>query len=455
MCRPPTCGALTEETPSCEAVVSLRAMQLRDYTPFARTNHRGDNTTFGIFDRDRLHHIYMIGKSGTGKTTLLRNLVLSDIHSGRGCALIDPHGDLVEDLLHFIPRRRLEGRGPHETIYFDAGDTAHPVGFNLLGGVPEERRPLLASSVVESFKSIWGASWGPRTEYLLYNSVAALLDSPGTTLLGIPRLLDDPAYRRRVAARIADPFVRNFWEREFAGYSESFRREAIAPVQNKIGRLLSNPTLRNILGQPKSRIDLRRVMDEGKVLLVNLSKGRVGSDVSNFLGSLIVAGLGHAAFSRADAPADDRLPFYLHIDEFQNFTTDSFAPLLSEARKFGLSLTVAHQFIDQLAPTARAAIFGNVGTIVCFRIGEHDAEVLAREFHPVFTGEDLSNLQRHQIALRLMIEGQVSRAFSATTLPPLAHWGARPGQVIDQSRRRYAMKAQRVSVRIDRWFRAS
>ena len=435
-----------------QAVVSLRDMRsFESFTPFAKTNFRNSEEVFGILDPDRRQHFYVVGKTGSGKSTLLRNLVLGDIQHGRGVGLIDPHGDLAEELLAYVPRERLDGRGTNDIVYFDPGDRDYPIGFNVLDCPNAEARPFVASAVVSAFKNLWADSWGPRTEYLLSHSLLALLECPGNTLLGIPRMLSDERFRARVLAHVRDPVVRAFWLKEYAAYPEHFRKEAIAPIQNKVGRLLTSAPLRNILGQPRSGFALRAVMDEGKVFVANLAKGRIGEDASNLLGSLLVALFGVSALSRAAIPEEARRDFFLHIDEFHNFTTESFASILSEARKYRLALTIVHQYIDQLPEPIRNAVFGNVGTLVSFAVGNKDAAILEREFAPVFSAADLVGLPRHHIALKLMIHGESSRPFSAKTLPPIGQDGGRAEHVRSQSRRRYARPRHIVESNIERW----
>ena len=430
-------------------------MEIRDYVPLARTNHRGLGETFGILGADRLHHVYVIGKTGTGKSTLLRNIVLRDIVEGRGVGLIDPHGNLAEELLSYIPRQRLEGVGGNDVIYFDPSDVEYPIGFNLLDDVSPLRRDLVASAVVSAFKSIWSDAWGASTEDLLRNSVLTLMENPGSTLLGVPRLLKEPEFRKRMVWRVRNLEVRRFWEEEYARYDAGYREQKIAPLLNKVRTLLSTDILRNILGQPRSGFSIREVVDQGKIFIANLSKGKLGEDKTALLGSLLVAAFGNAALSRAseDRSLDSFRRFYLAVDEFHSFTTESFATILSEARKYGLALTLAHQFIDQLAPPVRSAVFGNVGTLICFRVGNTDAVPLAQEFAPEFEEEDLVNLPNHKMVLKLMIHGQASRAFSATSLPPLREERRRTAHTVAQTRRRLARPKAAVEERLRRWLR--
>ncbi len=382
---------------------------------FGRTNFRNERRPFGIRQADRLHHMYVIGKTGTGKSTLLETLIRQDIGGGNGCALLDPHGDLVERVRDWM---RTENRRLDDLIYFDVPDTAAPLGFNPLERVPPGKRSLAASGVLEVFKTLWADSWGPRLEHILRNAILLLLEQPVATLADILRLLQEPEFRRSAAARVRNAQVRQFWLREFEGYPGNFRAEAIAPIQNKVGAFLADPILNAILTQPRSAFDPRRVMDEGRILLVNLSKGKIGEDSARLLGALLVSRIGVAALSRADAPAEMRRDFFLYLDEFQSFTTLSLAKMLSELRKYRVGLVLSHQYLSQLDEEVRDAILGNVGTIVAFRVGLEDAEVLEKEFYPEFTAADLVSLPNYSVYLRLMVKGVVSRGFSGETMGP-------------------------------------
>src|SRR6266581_1750633 len=380
-------------------------------TALAQTNFRNDRRRFGIKRADRRAHMYIIGKTGTGKSTLIANLARQDLVHGGGFALLDPHGDLVEQVLRAVPPERQA-----DLIYFNVPDTAHPLAFNPLESGQPALKPLVASGLITVFKKIWAESWGPRMEYILRNALLALLDLPASTLLDIPRLLDDPTFRRHVLLYVRNDQVRRFWLREYENYPARFRAEAISPIQNKVGEFLVNPILRSIVGQAKSAFDLRRVMDEGKILLVNLAKGKIGEDTSSLLGAMLVTKIGLAALSRTDVPEDRRRDFYLYADEFPTFTTTSFAGMLSEMRKYHVGLVLAHQYMDQLDEAMRGAILGNVGTMIAFRVGLSDAEVLEKEFYPEFASSDLIGLPNYHICLKLMIDGVVSKPFSAVTL---------------------------------------
>ena len=381
-------------------------------TILGRTNFRKSGRLFGIKHADRRHHIYIIGKTGTGKSTLLETMALQDVAAGEGLAVIDPHGDLVERIRMAIP----EGRQP-DLIDFNVPDQSSLLGFNPLDAVPPQRRALAAAGMLEAFKKLWPDSWGPRTEHLLRPSFLAVMDQPQATLADILRLLDDTDYRKRVVGRVMNVQVRRFWLQEYENYPARFRAEVIAPIQNKVGAFLADPTLQRILMQPKSSFDLRRVMDEGQILLVNLARGQLGEDPANLLGSLLVSHLGLAGLSRADTTEDKRRDFFVYLDEFQSFTTLSLATMLAELRKYRVSLTLAHQFLLQLTPEVRAAVLGNVGSVISFRLGLDDAEVTERAFYPVFSAADLVEQPNYTFYVRLLVDGKTSRSFSAEALP--------------------------------------
>lgn len=389
----------------------MEGVSENDITVFARTNWRGEGKVFGIRRADRRHHMYMIGKTGTGKTTLLKTMIRQDIDAGRGLAVFDPHGDLVEEFVATIPRERRE-----DLLYFNVPDPTCAIGYNPLANVPPAKRSLVASGVLEVFKKLWADSWGPRLEHLLRNALLALVEIPEATLEDVLRLLEDRAYRRRVCERVVNRRVGSVWLHEFDGYPERLRAEAVAPIQNKVGAFLADPVLRSILTEREARLDLRRIIDEGKILLVNLAKGKIGEDSAALLGALLVSGIEVAALSRADQPEMDRRDFYLYLDEFQSFTTLSLASMLSELRKYKVSMVLAHQYLTQLDERVRDAILGNAGTVIAFRVGLWDAEILEKEFWPVFRSSDLVGLPNYEIYLKLMIGGRVSRPFSAGTL---------------------------------------
>jgi hypothetical protein len=387
-------------------------------TPIGTTNARGGKKKFGIKLDDRRRHVYVIGKTGVGKTTLLENMAIADIQSGKGVAIVDPHGEFAEKLLDFIPEERLD-----DVIYFDPSDMENPIAFNPMEQVGTEFRHLVASGIMGVFKKIWPDAWSARMEYILNNTLLALLELPGSTLLGILRMFAEPAYRKKIVDNLKDPVIKAFWQNEFARYTQRLETEALAAIQNKVGQFVSNPLIRNILGQPRSAINMRDIMDSGKIFIVNLSKGKMGEDNSALLGAMVITRLQLAAMSRVDVPEEKRRDFFLYVDEFQNFATESFASILSEARKYRLSLVLAHQYIGQLVShegntKVRDAVFGNVGTIITFRIGAADAEFMEKEFMPEFLEQDLVNLAKANIYTKLMIDGVASRPFSAGTLPP-------------------------------------
>jgi len=378
---------------------------------FAKTDFRNEGRVFGIRRADRRSHFYALGKTGTGKSTLLETLISQDVEAGEGVALFDPHGDLAERVAAQVPAERAR-----DLIYLDVPNPARAFGFNPLERVPPARRSLAASALVEVFKKIWSDSWGPRLEHILRNAIFCLLEQPEATLADIPRLLDDQAFRKRAAERVSNAQVRQFWLREYESYPARFRAEAIAPLQNKVGAFLSDPLLCRILSAPKSSFDLRKVIDDGKIFLVNLAKGRMGESSAALLGALLVARIGLTGLSRSDVPEEERRDFYLYIDEFQTFATMSFVSMLSELRKYRVNLTLTNQYLSQLDPEVRDSVLGNVGTLVSFRVGPADATVIAEEFAPEFSAADLMSLPNYRIYLKLMIDGVVSKPFSATTV---------------------------------------
>jgi len=419
-------------------------------TYFAETDSRNKRVPFGIKPRDRDRHIYVIGKTGMGKSTLLENMAIQDIQNGKGMAFIDPHGKTADLLLEYVPPERIK-----DVIYFAPFDTDNPISFNVMEDVGADKRHLVANGLMSAFKKIWVDAWSARMEYILNNILLALLEYPDSTLVGVNRMLADKDYRKKVVDNIKDPSVKSFWVDEFAKYGDRYMQEAGAAIQNKIGQFISNPLVRNIIGQPKSSFDVRKVMDESKILIINLSKGRVGEANANLLGSMIITKIYLGALSRADASETKlkSLPsFYLYVDEFQSFANESFADILSEARKYKLSLTIAHQYIEQMSEEVKAAVFGNVGTMISFRVGAFDAEILEKEFAPVFIAEDVVNLGFTQIYLKLMIDGVSSQPFSATSLPPIK----KPDisfrdDIIEHSRKAFARPRVEVEEAIRKW----
>jgi len=411
-------------------------MEKEKITFFGRTTFRGEKKKFGIKEDDKRRHVYIIGKTGMGKTELLKNMVAQDILTGKGIGFIDPHGEASEELLRLIPEERVK-----DVVYFNPADLENPIAFNIMEDVSAEYRHLIAGGLMGVFKKIWPDVWSSRMEYILNNSILALLEVPGSTLLGVNRLLSDSEWREGIINQVKDPIVKAFWLKEFARYTQRYEVEATAAIQNKIGQFISSPLIRNIIGQEKSTIDMRSIMDEGKILIMNLSKGKIGEDSSRLLGALLVTKLQLAAMSRVDISEKERKDFILYIDEFQNFSTDSFANILSEARKYRLSLVLAHQYIAQMEEKVRDAVFGNVGTMITFRIGADDAEFLEKEFSPEYFIEDMVNLSKQNIVVKLMIDGITSRPFSAETLPPIKKQDKSfEEEIIDFSRNKYGNK---------------
>ena len=421
---------------------------MSDITFFAQTTFHNQLRRFGIKKDDRRRHMYLIGKTGMGKSTILENMIIDDIRAGHGVAVVDPHGDLAEKIIEFIPDERVK-----DVIYFNPSDIEYPIAFNVVEQVDPHLRHLVASGLIGVFQKLWADSWGPRLEYILRNAILAILDYPGSTLLGVVRILSDKPFRRKVVANIKDPVVKSFWEKEFASYADKFASEAVSPIQNKVGQFLSTAFMRNIIGQVKSSLNMRDIMDSSKILIMNLSKGRIGEDNSALLGAMMVTKIQLAAMSRVNMPEEERPDFYLYIDEFQNFSTDSFASILSEARKYRLCLIMAHQYIEQLSEKVKPAVFGNVGTMMVFRVGAADAEDLVREFTPTFTEEDLVNIPKYEMYLKLMIDGVSSDPFSARGLPPLSKEEETGNMeaVINNSRAVYASAKDEVEEKILRW----
>lgn len=424
----------------------------KDLTYIGYSTYRDKNQLFGIKRKDRRQHIYILGKSGTGKSVLMSNMIMQNILNGEGVCVVDPHGELVEGVLGSIPPHRVK-----DVVYFNPADTEYQIGFNVLELVDPKYKHLVASGLMGIFTKIWANAWSARMEYILNNCILALLDTPGTTLLGIPRLLVDKDYRQKIIGNLKDPVIKSFWVHEYEAWQDKFRNEAIAPIQNKVGQFLSTSVIRNIVGQSKSTINIFDMMNEGKIFLVNVSKGRIGEDNSKLLGGMIITKIQLAAMERVRIPEDERRDFYLYVDEFQNFVTDSFASILSEARKYRLNLTVAHQYTAQLvtkeSSAMRDSIFGNVGTMIVFRVGADDADFLEKEFTPEFTPEDIVNLPNYKIYLKLMIDGITSRPFSSKTIPPLVKGGNKEieEEVINSSRALYCKSKEEAEKEINDW----
>ncbi len=415
---------------------------------FAKANFRDRETVFGIKTDDRRRHVYAIGKTGMGKTNLIQNMAIQDIQSGKGVAIVDPHGEFAENCLRAVPKERIK-----DVVYFNPADVDFPVAMNVMENVEPEYRHLVASGLIGVFKKIWSDSWGPRLEYLLRNAILALLDDPSSTLLGVNRILIDKEYREKVLSYSTNPTVKTFWEDEFTKYHDRLLVEAIAPIQNKVGQFLSSTLIRNIVGQTEPAFSVRDIMDNQKILIMNLSKGKIGEDNSALLGAMMITRIQLAAMARVDMPELERNDFYLYVDEFQNFATDSFIDILSEARKYRLNLVLAHQYVSQLEERVQNAILGNVGTIVAFRLGAMDAENLEKEFEPTFYANDLVNLTKHDLYIKLMIDGVAASPFSGTALPPIDLGVTEKNyqKVVELSRTRYASPREKVEREILKW----
>jgi hypothetical protein len=400
--------------PSCAEALEPYPVWMREtLTYIGRVDYRNDHRRFGVKCEDRFLHAYVIGKTGTGKSTLLGNMAAQDLAAERGFAFVDPHGDLIESL-----HADIVGRDSCDVIYLNATDPEQPYGYNPLHAVRYEHIPIAASGLLEVFKKMWSDAWGVRMEHILRNALYALLERKDATLSDIPRLFRDRAYRKTVAASLQNEPVRLFWEKEFEHYSFSYRADGVASIQNKIGAFLADPIMRRILTEPREPISLRRIMDEGKVLLVNLGKGKIGDDSSALLGGLLITTIGLAAYSRADSMPATRRDFFVYVDEFQNYTTLAVADMLSELRKYRVSICMAHQYLHQLEPEIRHAVLGNVGTLLSFRLGAEDAPYIARELLDEVSQRDLLSLENHHFYIRLMIDGEPSKPFSGVTETP-------------------------------------
>ncbi|MDO8686949.1 MAG: type IV secretion system DNA-binding domain-containing protein [Candidatus Berkelbacteria bacterium] len=424
----------------------------KEITYLGLATYRDKNVLFGIKRKDRRQHVYILGKSGTGKSVLMFNMIIQNIQNGDGVCMVDPHGENVEAILSAIPPHRMK-----DVVYFNPADADHHIGFNVLELIDPQYKHLVASGLMGIFTKIWANAWSARMEYILNNAILALLDTPGTTLLGIPRMLVDKDYRQKIISNLKDPVIKAFWVHEYEAWQDKFRNEAIAPIQNKVGQFLSTSIIRNVVGQSKSTINIFDMMNDGKIFLVNVSKGRIGEDNSSLLGGMIITKIQLAAMERVRIPEESRKDFYLYVDEFQNFVTDAFAGILSEARKYRLNLTVAHQYTAQLvvekSSAVRDAVFGNVGTMIVFRVGSDDAEFLESEFDPEFTPQDIVNLPNYKVYLKLMIDGVTSRPFSAKTLPPMVKGGDKKieEEVIRSSRALYCRPKEVVEREINDW----
>jgi len=435
----------TAEPPAKLPIITGDPSIDENISAFGLTNFRGINHQFGMLRTDRSRHVYIIGQTGAGKSGTLELFALSDIFHNHGYAIIDPHGDFAVDNMRFIPGSRM-----NDVVYFNPADTAFPLGFNPLEVTNPSQKTNISSEVIGVLKRMFGESWGPRLEYILRYTILALLDRPTTTMLDITRMLTDKKFRKETLEYCTDTVVLQFWNVEFASWNDKFQSEAIAPVLNKVGAFTANPIIRNIIGQPKSTFNIREIMDEGKILVVNLSKGLIGEDNAAILGAFMVTKIQLAAMSRSDIPnIADRRPFYLYVDEFQNFATDSFATILSEARKYGLNLTVANQYISQMTETVRDAVFGNVGTMISFRVSADDSPILAKQFEPQFEPQDLLQMHNRHFIINMVINGEKAPAFSATTLTLPPEQIDNSGRIIENTRRNFSRPRAEVEIEID------
>ena len=407
----------------------------KDVNFFAKTEFKNKETIFGIKTPDRRKHVYIMGKTGSGKTTLIANMAIDDIRKDRGIGIIDPHGDLSETILDFIPKRRI-----NDVVYLEPFDTERPFALNVLEVKNKQQKDLVASGIVSIFYKLYKDSWGPRLEYILRNVILTLLETPNSTLVDILGLLANQDYRRKVVSQLQDPVLKNFWEKEFAKMPDRLKAEAISPIQNKVGQFVTSKMIRNILGKPKSSIDLEQIMNEGKILILNLSQGKLGEDNAALLGAMIITQIQLAAMNRSFVKEEERKDFFLYVDEFQNFATTSFIKILSEARKYRLSLTLANQYIEQLEEDVIHAIFGNVGTLISFVVGARDAYVLTREFAEIYTENDLVSLGKYEIVMKLCIDNMTSAPFPATTLPLPALKNDNAEKIIQVSKEKYGRK---------------
>ncbi len=407
----------------------------KDINFFAKTIFRNQEVIFGIKNKDRTRHIWAVGKTGTGKSTMMANMIIDDFKKGRGVAYIDPHGDTCDTLLDYIPSHRI-----NDTVYFDPSDRDFPIVINPLEVTNKEEAELVVSGLMSIFTKVWANVWSARMEYILRNSFMSLTEYPNATLADVLKILVDKGFRNNVLQKVTDPSLVHFWKEEYEKMPDRLQKEAIAPIQNKVGQFVTSPLIRRIIGKPKSTLSLEKVINEGKILLANLSQGRLGEDNANLLGAMLITQIQLAAMRRVNVPAEERRPYYLFVDEFQNFATDSFIKILSEIRKYNLSLALANQYMAQIPENVRKAILGNAGTIITFSAGAEDAAVLSKEFAEVFSENDLVNLANYQIAIKLMIDGHSSRPFLAQTLPLPLSKNQNREKIIEASRQRYADK---------------
>jgi len=423
---------LTDAPENLPVAEFLTEEQKQQVNFFARTEFKNRQMVFGIKKVDRRRHFYVIGKTGTGKSTFIANMAINDMRNREGFCIIDPHGDLCETVMDYVPSYRV-----NDIIYLDPSDTQNAFSLNPLEVTNPEQKELVVSGIVAIFHKIYGESWGPRLEYILRNTLASVIEMPDATLLMVPEMLANASFRAKVVARLTNPVLKSFWENEFANYTDRLRAEAVSPIQNKVGQFVASTVIRNIIKSPKSTLDLQKVMDEGKILLLNMSQGKLGEDNAALLGAMIITKLQLAAMGRAFQEESERRDFYLYVDEFQNFATSSFIKILSEARKYRLNLILANQYMGQIEESVRLAIFGNCGTIMTFLVGAGDSPYLAKEFVERFKEEDVLALGNYQAIIKMMIEGMTSSPFMCYTLPLPRSVTQNREKVIRMTRERY------------------
>ncbi|OGJ71642.1 hypothetical protein A2454_00765 [Candidatus Peribacteria bacterium RIFOXYC2_FULL_55_14] len=422
----------------------------QNVSAFGITNYHNNFVPFGIRREDRRRHLYIVGKSGVGKSKLLELLVNHDLQAGHGVAVLDPHGDLVDAILRFVPPERV-----NDVIVFDPADTGFPIAFNPLEKVDPAYKMQLTIGILDIFKKLFGTNWSDRLEHVLRYTILALLDSPDTTVISILKMLSDKNYRQKIVARIEDNVVKSFWVSEFAAWSEKFDADAITPLLNKVGQFVATNMMRNVVGQPLTRFSIRDIMDNRKILLMKVSKGLLGEENSQLMGAMIITKIYQAAMSRADTPEEQRPDFYFYVDEFQNFATDTFYEIMSEARKYHLNLTIAHQYMGQLSQKIRQTVFGNIGSMISFRVGAEDASVMAEEFSPIFKERDIINLGVREFYIKMSVNGEIREPFSGRTLDVPAVTQDNTARIIEQSRRKYCRPKAEVEEVLQKWDEAA
>lgn len=437
----------SKRAPAPDILPIVGQTKSNEMSVFGVTNYRNDGKEFGIKRLDRRRHLYVVGKTGSGKSRLLELLLISDIQNGHGCCLLDPHGDLADELLMYVPKDRIK-----DVVYINPTDRDFPIGFNPLEPIADyEARQHLSVFFIAIFKKLFAATWNSRMEHLIRYITLALLETPDSNILGIPRILSDTAYRQQVVMQIKDPVVKAFWTNEFATYNQQFSNEAIVPILNKVGQFISNPIVRNMIGQQKNALDFEKFMNEGKIVLINISKGKLGDENAALLGSMFITKIQQAALARAKMKEEERRDFYFYVDEFQNFATDAFSSILSEARKYHLDLTIAHQYIAQLPDEVKATAFGNVGSMVVFAVGGDDAAYLAKEFSPTFKPDDMINLNTREMYVKMSVDGKLTTPFSANTISVPKPTFDYSIEIVDKSRVTYSKNRVAVENEIQRW----